>query len=137
MWKTQHNKELYGIFQELNVINIIKANKLRWERHAVWMKESEYARKLFKSEPVEKQECGRPWLGWIDGLVEDLRILGCRNWRMMAQNRNEWWWLFGKAVALMMIIIYNFCTTIYFKNLNKTNNNLKEFQGWTKLETHL
>jgi hypothetical protein len=54
------------------------------------MKANEHARIILNTEPVGKQEHGRPRMRWIDGVVEDLGLLGCRNWRMIVQDRNEW-----------------------------------------------
>ena len=33
---------------------------------------------------------GRSRKRWIDDLESDLRILGIRNWKAKARNRNEW-----------------------------------------------
>jgi hypothetical protein len=33
---------------------------------------------------------GHPKLRWIDGVEEDVRRLGCRNWKTAAQDRNGW-----------------------------------------------
>jgi hypothetical protein len=33
---------------------------------------------------------GRPKLGWCDELEEDVARVGCRNWRLSAQSREEW-----------------------------------------------
>ena len=47
------------------------------------MKKNELA-VIFNTEPDGKWGNGRLRMRWIDGVVEDLRTLGCRHWRTMA-----------------------------------------------------
>jgi hypothetical protein len=42
---------------------------------------------------------GRPKLRWEDGVMEDARKLGERNWRNAARNRDSWRKLLKKALA--------------------------------------
>jgi hypothetical protein len=43
---------------------------------------------------------GRPKLRWKDSLDQDMRILGVKNWKKVALNRDEWAKLLKKARAL-------------------------------------
>jgi hypothetical protein len=47
------------------------------------------AKKVFVSKPEGRREYGRPKLRWLDD-VEDIKALGTRQWRIKAQDRNEW-----------------------------------------------
>ena len=42
-------------------------------------------RKLFENDPE-----GRPKTRWIDGVQADLKAIGKRNWKTIAQDRNAW-----------------------------------------------
>jgi len=42
---------------------------------------------------------GRPKLRWEDGVDQDMRILGVKNWKKVALNRDEWAQLLKKARA--------------------------------------
>jgi len=42
---------------------------------------------------------GRPKLRWEDGVMEDARKLGERNWRNAARNRDSWQKLLKKALT--------------------------------------
>jgi hypothetical protein len=45
------------------------------------------ARKAILSEPGGKRPRGRPRLRWEDGVKEDVAKLICRNWTVVALNR--------------------------------------------------
>jgi hypothetical protein len=46
--------------------------------------------KNINSNPGRQRGRGRSKLRWIDGLEEDTRRLGCRNWKTAAQDRDGW-----------------------------------------------
>jgi hypothetical protein len=61
-----------------------------------------------ESDPVRKVLCpkpggiggrkrGRRQLRWCDELEEDVVRIGCRNWRLNAQSREEWRKLFEEV----------------------------------------
>jgi hypothetical protein len=39
----------------------------------------------------------RPKLKWQDGMIQDIRTLGMKNWRTAALNREDWLKLLKKA----------------------------------------
>ena len=53
------------------------------------MKENEHAKRILNADPGRKQGCGRTMLRWIDGVIENLRTVGCRNCKTMALDNNE------------------------------------------------
>ena len=46
-----------------------------------------------------RRQRGRPKLRWEDGVTEDARKLGERNWKNAARNRDNWQNLLRKALA--------------------------------------
>jgi hypothetical protein len=50
--------------------------------------------------PDGARSVGRPKLRWEYGVVQDMRILGVKNWKKVALNRDEWAKLLRKARAL-------------------------------------
>ena len=46
-----------------------------------------------------RRQRGRPKLRWEDGVTEDARKLGERNWKNPARNRDNWQKLLRKALA--------------------------------------
>ena len=82
--------ELYHIFGESNIINIIKISRLRWAGHIVRMEENECNKRLINSNPGGQGGGGRPKLRCMDGVENDLRKITCRNWKPVTQFRTRW-----------------------------------------------
>ena len=56
-------------------------------------------KKIFNTKPDGVRSVGRPKLRWEDGVDRDIRILGVKNWKKVALNRDEWAKLLKKARA--------------------------------------
>jgi hypothetical protein len=56
----------------------------------VRMDENEFPKKILWTNPGVQQGRGQPKSRWIDRVDEDIRKLGCRNWRADAQDRGRW-----------------------------------------------
>jgi hypothetical protein len=50
-------------------------------------------------EPGRKRPRGRPRLRWEDGVKDDAAKVGCRNWTVVALNREGWRKLLWEAEA--------------------------------------
>jgi hypothetical protein len=68
-------------------------------------------KKIFNTKPDGARSDGRQKLRWEDGVDQDMRILGVKNWKKVALNRDEWAKLLKKAPGavepVMMIMIMN------------------------------
>jgi hypothetical protein len=51
-----------------------------------------------------KRQRGRPKLRWEDGVMDDARTLGERNWRNAARNKDGWRKLLRKARAQIRLL---------------------------------
>ena len=56
-------------------------------------------KKIFSPKPDGVRSVGRPKLRWEDGVDQDIGILGVKNWKKVALNRDEWAKLLKKARA--------------------------------------
>ena len=56
-------------------------------------------KKIFNTKPDGARSAGRPKLRWEDGVDPDMRILGVKNWKKVALDRDEWAKLLKKARA--------------------------------------
>jgi hypothetical protein len=56
-------------------------------------------KKIFNTKPDKVRTVGRPKLRWEDGVDQDIRMLGFKNWKKVALDRNEWAKLLKKARA--------------------------------------
>ena len=54
-------------------------------------------KKIFNTKPDGGRSVGRPKLRWEDGVDQDMRILGVKNLKKVALNRDEWAKLLKKA----------------------------------------
>jgi hypothetical protein len=69
--------------------------------------------KIFNTKPDGVRSAGRLKLWWEDGVDQDIRILGVKNWKEVALDRDEWAELPEegqsppRAVEPMMIMIYS------------------------------
>jgi hypothetical protein len=46
--------------------------------------------KVFNTKPEGTRKVGIPKLRWEECVCQDIRILGVKNWRSVALNREEW-----------------------------------------------
>jgi hypothetical protein len=53
------------------------------------MDNNRITKRMFNTRPEGKRGCGRPKLRWGDSVDRDFRILGERNWRNLALNRED------------------------------------------------
>jgi hypothetical protein len=63
------------------------------------MNDNRTLKKIFNTKPDGARSVGRPKLRWQDGVVQDMRILGVKNWRKVTLHRDEWAKLLKKARA--------------------------------------
>ena len=54
-------------------------------------------KRIFNTKPDGARSAGRLKLRWEDGVDQDMRILGVKNWKKVALNRDEWAKLLTKA----------------------------------------
>jgi len=77
----------------------IKVNRLRWAGHVIRLEEQSPARRVLVAVVEGKRQRGRPKLRWEDGVMDDARKLGEKNWRNAARNKDGWRKLLRKAWA--------------------------------------
>ena len=107
IWGKWYNREFEELYNEPNVVNIIKSSRQRWAGHDVRMHENELPKNILWTNPADQWGHGRQKSRWIDGIEEDTSKLACRNWLADAQDRGRWQHLLedAKAVEQMMMII--------------------------------
>ena len=57
------------------------------------------ARRVIVAVVEGRRQRGRPNLRWEDGVTDDARKLGERNWKNAARNKDSWRKLLKKAMA--------------------------------------
>ncbi|GBL83882.1 hypothetical protein AVEN_229675-1 [Araneus ventricosus] len=88
-WRTRYNFELYRLYKEPQVTQIIRSNRLRWLGH-VWRTPENNPTRLhtFKN-PGGARAQGRPSTRWLDDTENDIKILK-KNWQRVALDRLSW-----------------------------------------------
>jgi hypothetical protein len=88
-WRRRKISEMYKLYDERDVV---KFYKLIWAGQVIRMEESGPVRKVLCTKPggIGDKKRGRPEVRWCDELEEDVARVGCRNWRLNAQSREEW-----------------------------------------------
>jgi hypothetical protein len=77
IWGIRTNKELMGLYQELDIVAEIKKARLRCLGHLQRMSEDRVIKKLYMSKP-EGRSVGRPKMRWLDDVERKMRISGWR-----------------------------------------------------------
>jgi hypothetical protein len=79
--RIRYNQELYGLYNEPDVIKMVKAARLRWLGHLYRTEELNPCKKLTFSRPTGTRKEGRSPVRWMDNVQQDLQTLGIRNWK--------------------------------------------------------
>jgi len=98
-WRKRYNYELYETFNKPNIVTYIRVKRLAWAGHLVHMNNDRTLKKIFNAKPDGVRSVGRPKLRWEDGVDENIRLLGVKNWKKVALDGDEWAKLFKKARA--------------------------------------
>jgi hypothetical protein len=87
------------VYKESDIVTYIKVNRLRWAGHVIRLDQQSPTRRILVAVVEGKRKRGRPKLRWEDGVMDDARKLGERNWRNAARNKDGWQKLLKKAWA--------------------------------------
>jgi hypothetical protein len=69
----------------------IKIRRLEWAGHIIRMEEERIPKKVLNRNFHTTRPLGRPRTRWVDVVQRDaLQLLGIREWRRRAANRDEW-----------------------------------------------
>jgi hypothetical protein len=77
IWRSRYNNELYKLYNEPNIVKVIRIGQLRWLGHLFEMQEQNPCRKLTLHKPEGIQRLGRPVIRWLE---PDVKTMGIRNW---------------------------------------------------------
>jgi hypothetical protein len=97
-WR-RYNYKLYKLFNEPDTTGYIKVKRLKWARHLIRDSENRIIKKIFNAKPEGTWKVGRPKLWSEECVCQAVRILGVKNWRSVALNREELQIILRKARA--------------------------------------
>jgi hypothetical protein len=79
VWRRHYNKEVYSLFNDVNIMKIIKINGLRLAGHVIRREYEEIIKIIMRIKLEWKRKKGRPRMRWLDGVEKDLRNMGVIN----------------------------------------------------------
>ena len=97
IWRVKTNEELDKLIKRKNIINYIKAQRLRWFGHVQRMPDTRTVKKIFNWKPLTKRSQGRPKYRWEDNIKQDICQLKIQNWIACVQDRRKWKEVIEKA----------------------------------------
>ena len=87
-YRSRHNNELYQLFQEPDIITVLRANRLRWAGHVFRRSQDAPVLKVTTGDFVDgKRSRGRPKNTWIGCVEQDARVLNIPNWQKVSKDR--------------------------------------------------
>lgn len=86
-----YNAELERLYNQQNIVGIMKSRRLEWAGHSIRMNEERRPRMVMKMVSEGMRPVGRPRKRWSDGMREDLtRLDTWRNCRESVEDIREW-----------------------------------------------
>lgn len=89
-WRIRNNDEIDGYLQQEDVVRFIKAQRLRWLGHVERMASTRMPKRILQATMTGRRQQGRPRNRWKDEVTADLRTMRVRNWKAIAEDRQEW-----------------------------------------------
>ena len=79
-------RELYERLNDIDVVQRINIQRLRWLGHVVRMEEDATARREFDAAICGRRCRGRPCIRWKDQIEESLSSIAVTKWRRRARS---------------------------------------------------
>ena len=84
------NYELNELTGHADIVRFIKSRRIAWLGHVMRMDDKRTPKRILEWKPLGTRTRGRPRKRWIEGIEEDLQIMGVRRWRKQCEERVEW-----------------------------------------------
>jgi hypothetical protein len=91
-WRRLHDEKLNDLYYSLNIVQVIKSRRMRWDGHVVHMVEVRGVYRFLVGKLEGRIPLGRPRRRWVDNIGMDLQEVGCgyMDWIGRAQDRDRW-----------------------------------------------
>ena len=84
------NYELNKLIENADIVRFIKGRRMGWLCHVMRMDDERTPKRLLEWRPIGTRIRGRPRKRWIEGIEEDMQIMGIRRWRKKCEEKAEW-----------------------------------------------
>jgi hypothetical protein len=89
--------EIDNITEGADIVRFIEAQRIKRLGHIQRTDQARPARKLLDWKPMGTRAVGRPRQRWQEDVMEDLKKLKVKNWKISAKDRRTWRDLAEKA----------------------------------------
>ena len=90
IWRIRNNKELNRFINGENIVEFVKAQRIRWLGHVKRMEVGAMARKMMEGRLFTGRRRGRPRLRWEDDVVADWKVMKIKQWVEKTKDRKQW-----------------------------------------------
>jgi hypothetical protein len=80
IWGIKTNKKLDELIKHRNIINYVKAQRVRWFGHTNRMPETSVVKRIYKWKPFTGRPVGKPKSRWEDYVRNDLKKMKLIKW---------------------------------------------------------
>lgn len=98
-WKRRTNTELQQLYKEAPIINVIRAQRIRWLGHVSRLPDSRIPKQVLVGGISGRRGRGRPRTQWLEMVEKDLLEIGVTDWRRRTRNKKEWKSISKKAMS--------------------------------------
>lgn len=88
-YRIRTNKELEELYNQPDIVKIIKSERLRWAGH-VKRQNQRVVKLVWEETPEGKRPLGRPRMRWKDNIAADLRTLNIERAEDLMMDRRKW-----------------------------------------------
>ncbi|KAK4882770.1 hypothetical protein RN001_003028 [Aquatica leii] len=89
-YRPRMNFEIRDQMKGEDIVNYIKSQRIKWLGHVMRKDKTKTIRIVTEWKPTENRKRGKPKIRWIDDVVDDLKTLEIKNWKVKCHNRTEW-----------------------------------------------
>lgn len=90
IWRRRTNAEVYELYGEPKITQIIKVQRMKWLGHIIRMPNEKIVKQALDNRGLDNRGRGRPRLKWIRQVEEDIAKLGITGWREITMDRKAW-----------------------------------------------
>jgi hypothetical protein len=83
-------RSYYDLYKDEDTVTVKRVGRLRWAGHVIRMEEDRPVKRILVSNPGGARGRGTPKIRWEDGVDDDSKAIGIRNWKSFGLNRETW-----------------------------------------------
>lgn len=89
-WERRTNNEIYELYNDTAIINVIRSKRLQWLGHLERMERTRDVKEVAWKIPEGKKKKGRPRRKWKEAVMQDVAEQDIRDWKNIARDRDKW-----------------------------------------------